>query len=615
MRVVAALLISLAVAPATGAAQAIVHYERGRQVIRGVQLLQGVGDSNAYYYVPQYPRLAKKDDSTFALLFVKYVGSNAQTSGGVFHALVEFSLPQSSIDTLERELRRTRPGARIAGPVPLVPATAEGAEGVGSFRLVSATLSDSGFRRSPIQQGGMPVGQGSTAAIATSLRPEGATLLWNSLQAPTSDVSIAIRAYYDAVAEGYNAKVTAEVGTIYEHFSRVSQRQHEFKRRQMRNIVDSLRRDGSLKVEVLDRTAGTSIKAQDMEAILSLVTEKLTELMFDHENGWSKDPEREAGVEPGQLAGRQEEGFFAKVFGGGNTPYYDDDQYVLKRRQDIRRNTFVLLLARSGSVKVPIDAAGNLGGLFRHLRDRDRYFQVVDMADPTFQADTVRFQVDGDFVDAFKDLVNFVAVNVRRRYQGSDSAVASFQLWPADVAKGKTIADVVLQRLNLTPSQAQEIEYQVRWSIRGGAAVLQPTQQRSWIRTIDRAISLRPPLERRVIEIDCDRRMLQERQLATGVIQFATVLAGEARRDRQVTLRAGDAESTTRIVVYHDRNQPVGFRTAWYGTDGRVQQTNARLLESDYLFVTPPGDAPGDGTVPPPAPPPAPPPPPPPPSR
>ncbi|HYU10560.1 MAG TPA: hypothetical protein VEK77_14380 [Gemmatimonadales bacterium] len=587
MRWIAVLSSTLVVVmPAIASSQAaVVHYERGRRMVRGVQLLQAYSDSNSYYYVPQFPRLSMKDDSTYELLMVKYVGANAATSGGLFHALVEFTLPQSAVDSLERDLRRANPSARVVGPVPLIAATSDAAEGIGSFQLVSATLNDSGFRRSFQTSGGAPVSAGSKAAIAATLRPEGATLLWSSLQAPTSDVSIAIRAYYEAIAEGYNAKVTAQIATVYEHFSRVSNQQKEYKRRQIRNVVDSLRRDGTLSVEVLDRTAGTSVKAADMDAILTLVTDKLVDLMFDHQTGWSKDPEREAGVEPNQLLGRQEEGFFAKVFGGGDTPYYTDDQYVLKRRQDIRRNTFVLLLSRSGTVKVPVDAAGNLGGLFRRLPSRDRYFQVVSMFDTTFQADTLHFQIDGEFVDAFRDLVNFVAVNVRTISTTRPPFATSLQLLPSDIARGKTIADVVIQRLNLAPGEA--FEYQVRWSLRGGVSVLQPPRQTQWLRTSDRAISLRPPLDRRVIEIDCDRRVLQDRRLASGVVQFATMLGGEARRDRQVTLRAGDTETTSRVVLYLDHNQPIGYRASWFGP-GYFKQTSVQLLDGDYLYLAPP---------------------------
>ena len=590
MRWIAALSGTLVVVtPALLRSQAaVVHYERGRRQVRGVQLLQAYSDSNAYYYVPQYPRLAMKDDSTYDLLFIKYVGANAATSGGLFHALVEFTLPQSAVDSLERDLRRENPAAKVVGPVPLIPATSDAAEGVGGFQVISTTLGDSGFRSSLVTSGGTPVTPGSQAPIAANLKPQGATLLWSSLQSPTSDVSIAIRAYYQAVAEGYNAKVTADVSTIYEHFSRVTNNQAGYKRRQIRNIVDSLQQSSALKVEVLDRTVGTSVKAADMDAILTLVTDKLVEVMFDHQTGWSKEPEHEPGVEPNQLLGRQEEGFFAKVFGGGDTPYYTDDQYVLKRRQDIRRNTFLLLLSRSGTVKVPVDAAGNLGGLFEHLPHRDRYFQVISMNDTTYQSDTLHFELDGEFVDAFRDLVNFVAVNVRTMGTTRPAFATSVQLLPTDVAKGKTIVDVPIQRLNL--GAGEQYEYQVRWSIRGGATVMQPPQRSQWLRTNDRAVALRPPLDRRVIEIDCDRRMLQDRRLASGVVSFATILGGEARRDRQVTLRAGDAESTTRIVVYLDHNQAIGYRTAWFGPS-YYKQMPVQLLDGDYLYLTPPADS------------------------
>src|SRR6266498_5100131 len=98
MRWIAVLSSTLVVVmPAIASSQAaVVHYERGRRMVRGVQLLQAYSDSNSYYYVPQFPRLSMKDDSTYELLMVKYVGANAATSGGLFHALVEFTFFFSS---------------------------------------------------------------------------------------------------------------------------------------------------------------------------------------------------------------------------------------------------------------------------------------------------------------------------------------------------------------------------------------------------------------------------------------------------------------------------------------------------------------------------------------
>jgi hypothetical protein len=576
---------------ATLSAQAVVRYD-GRRLVNGVQLLQSFADSSAFYYLPQFPRLAIRPDSTFEFVVLKYVGANDSTSGGLFHALVEFSLPPDVIEGLEKELHKELPQARIVGMVPLSQASATGDDALGGFQIVSATLGDTrtgGLTRSFVTSGKAPLMPGSKAAVAALLRPQGATLLWNSLTGPTSDVSVAIHAFYEAVTDAYNAKVTADVTTIYKHFSLISNVQQDYTRRQLRNVVDDLKRDGTLNVEVLDRTAGTGISAKAMEGILSLVTDKLTEVMFDHTAGWSADPEREAAVEGNQLLGRQQVGFFAQVFGGGgDTKYYTDNQFVLKNRTDIRQNTFILVLSQQGTVRVPVDAAGNLGGLYGGLGDRDRYFRIVDMSDPAFQTRPVHFQVDGEFVDAFRDLINSVAVSVRKSYADNPAFTKQFEIASGDVIKdGKTLVEVVIPRLGAGGADWGTYEYQVRWNLHGGPRLLDPPVESAWIKSGDAAVSLSPPLERHVVEIDADRQRFKERGIATAVVQFATVLAGAPQRARQVTLRAGDTESTTRVVLYHDRRQPIAYRVTWFGPDMQ-QRDDAKVLTTDYLYLSPP---------------------------
>lgn len=55
-------------------ADAIVNYEKGAIIVRGVQLLQDRDDPKQYFYVPTYPRLSMKPDSTLEFLCLKYVG-------------------------------------------------------------------------------------------------------------------------------------------------------------------------------------------------------------------------------------------------------------------------------------------------------------------------------------------------------------------------------------------------------------------------------------------------------------------------------------------------------------------------------------------------------------
>lgn len=570
---------------------ALVNYDQGARVIRGVQLLQDATDPNTYYYVPQYPRLATREDGSYELLCVKYVDAQGGTNGGLLHALVEFTLPPEQLQQVQAELQKTAGNARIAGPVPLMQATKDGVEGTGSFEVVSAVLSnkgEGGFTRSLLASGRAPLTPGSRAVVAAILSPQGATLLWNSLAGPTSDVSVSVHGYYEAMVQGYNARVTADVSTVYEHISLIQNAQNGFTRRQLRDIVDRLHRDGTLKIEVADRSAGLGIKTEDMGGILQLVTDKLTTLMFDDSSGWSKAPATEEAVERGQLQGRQSKGFFSRLFSGsGNQAYVSDDQWVLKNRRDIRQNTFTLVLTKNTSIRVPVDTSGNLGGLYRELSEDTRYFRIVDLADPAFEFRPVYFQLDGDFLDAFQDVINFVSVSFRKTYPDRPAFTKEIQLSRADLDAGHTTATVSFPRLGLAGADWTSFEYQVRWSLRGGPTLSTPSKADAWIKSADAAVSLVPPLTKRVVEIEADRGQFASHGVSTGIVEFAILQAGKPKLERKATLRAADASPNSRVALYVDRDSPIAYRVSWHAPD-RSQEGKLSVLESDYLFLSPP---------------------------
>lgn len=589
-----ALAVALAVAlqlwPAHAHAQ--VRYDEGRHTIGGVQLLQDYNDPSAYYYLPQFPRLATNADGAFELLCMKYVDAAGDASGGLFHALIEFTLPPEIIDSLQDDLEEISPGARIVGPVPLMQSMEDGEEGTGSFEIVSAVLSNAGeggFTRSVVQTGTAPLTPGSKAVVAAILEPRGATLLWDSFTGPTSDVSVAIHAYYEAAVRGYNARVVADVSTVYEHYSRISNLQEGFTRRQMRRVADELVQNSALEIEVLDRTSALGIDAGDMQGILDLVTEKLTELMFDYQAGWAREPEREVAVEADQILGRQERGWFDEIFGGADdTPYYSDDQWVLKRREDIQQRRFVLNLSQATTIRVPLDTAGNLGGLYSELGEDARYFRVVNLEDPAFETHEVHFQVDGAYAEAFQDTLNFVSVNFRKRYEHRPDVTRSLTFTHEDIVAGRTTQTLAFPRLGDSGADWKEFEYQVRWSLRDGPTISMPAGDDEWVRAADAAVSLSPPLRKRVIEIDADRTLFAEAGVASAVVELLGVVAGEAQVARRLTLRASDAEPTTRVAVYHDREEPVAYRVTWYSADHGPRRGELTLLDSDYLFLVPP---------------------------
>lgn len=567
-----------------------VKYDEGRLQLLGVQLLQDYKNEKAYYYLPQYPRLSVNPDGQPELLCIKYVGEGDQPSGGLFHALMEFSLPDTLVLALQTALEEAVPGAVVMGPVPLLPLDGEG--GAAGFQIVSGVLSDAGgetsFTRSLITSGYAPLLPGSKSAIAANLTPEGATLLWNSFTGPTSDVSASVHACYEAWVNGYNAMVSAEMNVIYDHFSQLYNVQENYSKREIRDIVDNLKRDGKIKVEVFDRSKGLDIPVTEMERILNLVTDKLVEVMFNTETGWSKSPEKEEAVTAGQIQGRQQRGWITKLFkGSGNAKYYTDDQFVLKKRTDVQTNTFYLNLSKSTTIKVPVHTSGNLGGVFESMGSDPAYFRIVDLDDAAFQYREVFFQIDGEFVDAFRSKINFVSVNFRKQHKSQPATTKEVFFNYSDIENGNQIKQVSFPRLGEESADWLKYDYKLNWSIRGLEAPLQVPAGEEWIQSDAPVVSLIPPFVKAIVEIDADRTLFIESGIATAIVEFASVLAGNKEKVGRVVLRADDPESLARLSLFHDAGEPVAYQITWVSKTGS-QKSGLQLLDTDYLFLIPP---------------------------
>jgi hypothetical protein len=107
-------------------------------------------------------------------------------------------------------------------------------------------------------------------------------------------------------------------------------------------------------------------------------------------------------------------------------------------------------------------------------------------------------------------------------------------------------------------------------------------------------VSLTPPFEKRVIEIDADRQLFAAGGVTTAVVDVATMLGGRPMLKHRATLRATDAESVSKLVVYHDRATPVALRVSWHSPTGKTEG-KLNVLDGDYVFLAPPA-AGGGGT-------------------
>ncbi|MDY8138111.1 hypothetical protein [Aquimarina sp. 2201CG5-10] len=575
-----------------------VHYDEGRMIINGVQLLQDSNDPSAYYYQPDFPRLATKEDGDFELMCMKYIGQGGNASGGLFHTLIQFDLPEDVLKEVEKELKEQKGGARIVGPIPMKQALKDGEDGIASFKIVSSILNnvdgDNPFTQNVITSGHAPLYKNSKAAIAAKLSQEGATLLWESLQGKTSDVSVVVSGFYEAKVKGYNAIVSADMSTIYEHYSKVYSYQKDYTKRQLRKVTDEMVQDQKLNIDVFDRSQGLGIKTDDMSSILSLVTDKLIELMFDAETGWAKQPEKETAVEQGQLQGRRKRGFFSKLFGGDqNEKYVTDNQFVLKKRTDIKVNKFYLNLSKSTTIKVPVYSSGNISGLYDVFKEdpasKDKYFRVVDLEDIDFLKREVIFQLDGEYIDSFGEILNSVSVSFKKQYGGDQNDVTrDVIIKRGDLENGSDYKNIFYPRLGIKGSDWLDYEYKLSWNLKGDDKTIQlPKGKDNWIKTNDAAVALTPPFTKRVVQIDADRTFFKESNTQACSVKFYTILNGQPKPQRTVILRKNDAENTTKVNLYHDKDEPVVYQVSWYNTTGQTEQ-NPQPLDNDYLFLIPP---------------------------
>ncbi len=594
MKPIAIVLLSLFSLAATPGF-AIVKYEEGAITIDGIQLLQDRENPALYYYIPPYPRLSKTLEDNFEFLCIKYVGlGGPATNGGLFHALITFSLTPEETAALEKKLKEKFPKARLMGVVPMMESKKDGEKSNSSFRLVSSVLNNTSganpFTVNVISSGSAPFLPGSKAAVAARLSQDGATLLWESFHAGTSDVSVVVDGYFEAAIKGYNAIVEANLELVYEHISTFSNKQQGFKRNQLRATLDSLCQKGVIKIDVFDRSASLGIKNEDMQSILDIITGKVIEIMFDTKTGWAKAPAIEASVEPSDLKERYKNGdFISFFFGDGEQPYIPDDQYLLKTKKEIRNFNFYLNLSKSTTIKVPVHTAGNIRGFFDMYKDDGRYFKVVNLDDPDFQQREVFFQLDGDIVESFGDIINQVSVVFRKDHKNGESVTTrELQFLPIDIEKGLNLKTITYPRAGARSADWLHYDYRISWSIKGVDSVVTiPAKQGEW-RSSDASVQvLTPPFDRKTIEIDADRNMFKEAGVRSCAIRFLSMLLGEPRLPKNVVLRDTDAAFTSKVAVYQDRDAPTAYQITWYTKKGeRKEQT--KLLEGDFLFLVPP---------------------------
>jgi hypothetical protein len=327
-----------------------------------------------------------------------------------------------------------------------------------------------------------------------------------------------------------------------------------------------------------------------MQSLVDLATTKLTEIIFDQKTGFTAIPEKEKALESGQIAGRQKKGWLAKLFTStGNQKYYTDNQYVIKKRTDINRAMFNINLTRRAVVKVPVDTAGNISGLYREFKDNPEMFRVVNLADPAFQKRDVFFRIDGDFSGVFEDMMNFAGISVLKKYKDHEDATGELIFTREDIREARLSKSWRYARLGEKDEAWLNYGYRTTWSIKGQHQIKHPEKEGEWIESSDPIITIAPPLTRLDLELDADRFLFEDAGIRSATLEVKyRIFNKEIPPKRLTVMRATDAESVSRAVLFHDPGKDVFYRVNWYPSKGQPIKGDWQKLDETYLVLVPP---------------------------
>jgi hypothetical protein len=545
---------------------AVVLYDQGQLTIDGVTLLRDKDDPRSYYYIPPHPRVSvDRATGIPEMLLALYVGDKEDTSGGLFHFLFTLELPEERVRALGRKLAEAAPGAVLRGPVPLLIDQGEEHEATPSFRLISSVVATGGDVDSKVVTSGRaPITPGSKAAVAARLDARSATLLHKSLTAATSDVSVSITAYYEAAVQGYEGRVTADLETAYRHFLSLSNRQSAYTKRELRSQTDELVRNGVVDVEVSNR-GGLPLETTQASGLLDMVTSKLIDMLFDTTTGLSQLPEREP-VPRDIVRERQKQGYFFDVFGGHDNPrYVTDNQFTLRRREDVRRGTFAMRFAHDTTIKVPFNSAGNIRGFFEEWSKDSRVFKIVTPQDSVFERREVVFQVDPDFYDAFKSVINSASITVRKRYppEVAQAYVKEVRFSQEDVRNGTFSKPLAYPLLGLDGDEGNRYEYRVVWGFRGGKVVAVPEGADKYEASARGVVDLTPPKDKVSVYLEIDEAALVDAKVRRASLTVEYRLLGRRHLLSQSVRPDESKENFVQTSFLADPGTAYRYRLNW----------------------------------------------------
>ena len=568
----------------------------GTKVIAlGAPVSNGAPPSSQYYYLPTGLRLAQRPDSTPEFLFLQYTTDAAASEGGIqgalLHALMVWGLTEKQMEEANTELQGIKRGARLMGAAQVEP---EGQNG--SFRVISATMSNNQRARSVVLSGKAAILPGSRMAIAADLDAYGAQLLAATFKKTSSitDISLELNFAYTALVPAAKGEVRVDWSRFQSQYDSLAA---DYKRTHTSTTTET---DCILIFCASDETPNYSYSYNEVRNQFDYLAEKRIVTFNFEEN-----------VED-ERVGAIREAFtkyflaqFAEPTGSQLPPPKTDsaraagvpddvrqgDGYTYRRTQrsvKSERKTQVFRLDYRLAFKRPMSLVGNLASWYDAVRDNPKCVASVNLNDPFFERYDVRFRVDFDAPkELFASTINYVTLTLHKDRPDGAPFEKSVTIDEEYIKKNGVIAALTYARG--TDNDPSLFKYKVQWSTKGG--LVYPEQPQWQTSNGIQAVTLAPPVTPRKIEFEGNLQELQQSGFTRATAQVRYRKFGR-EFEENIQLPLGGNTPMASATIFTDRGEKgYAYRIVLHHKEqGRLALPWSPQVGDDYIYAAIPAD-------------------------
>jgi hypothetical protein len=581
-----ALALAILASGVTGAHAQRISIDQGLRA-GGLWCFPLVDEPLVYVYLPSGARLASDDAGRPQFSFIRYTMPAAPSSGGatitqsagggVLHFLVELHTPEQAIDEAQRGLRTVLENeeVRLRGPIVFED---------GRYSLVSSILLPGGGQeRALLAAGRAPVLEGNRLAFSFELDPQRATLLLESFQMPTPDVSLVFDMTFRGLNDAYDAELEIDWSEVRTSHSFSAGGTVYFVSADVEAAIEEMRRNNTIRLV-------TRGEDSQMEGLLQTVYAKLLELLFR-----PVEPEQ---VPEGQRGGLMDAlGTMIDNRGGALSARktVGFGAYVGYQLKDIRsEGKSTLDFNHRSSVERHSFVTFNIGALHQRYGGDPAYFRTAAIDGVEFQQREIRVGIDGALLADFDRYVNNVTVTLRKVHGSGEQTLRETVLDRSAVEN--SAGDIrLIYGWNGDSDRLAWLRYETRtrWSFKGGGSY-----ETDWLPSDAAMIEVFAPYERRVVQLAGDPDRLAELGVRVVVVRIEYPFFDGPRR-QQLVVRAGQPIDDKTVEITLPRNEFDYHYAITWQLDGNRRLTSSGADSTGVIFVDelPTGDpaSPGPG--------------------